>query len=588
MPYIKNFYQSTIKMHRRNAKKYPNEHDDPIFHEAKMVKDRFFSEAFRDVYGNMEKNNDLPSILNFGFDNTYNKKNVSPATLNHNLNSGQTAFSKQSDKKLGIKNLLKTKSKVTYPFQDIPISTIVSEQTDKKPLTTETKPTTIETKPVESYRERMEKEIEKLLDDSGMLTKPVESNSNDVVIDIDAITVGKPVEPETIAVEKPVEPETIAIEKPVEPETIAVEKPVDVVLEQQPISLVTEFPSNYQWDNKTESVIEIPQEKIVTMNPEEQEIQLPEEIAKVYRKNIIPISELISQVSEQSIEVPEIPEEKESNQITKEQIMEISQEEKPVEVISNNLVKVTVNKPNKSLSEIIYNKHLSDKNNIENKLNDPNCVKKIDIKNDDNNNIVVSMESKQVSNPIMNKQVEVSKITTITTDTPQTETPKPVEQTNIVIVPSEPVKSEPWPVLSVDNINTTFKVVADLPANTKLKVVGRIHLAAEDSYIPSFSRYQSEQGREIIISFLEHVFKETDRNLHDLLRQINNGESVDNNISVLSNMMYKLSIFLHRYDNMRNVYKNDSGVHARLGNIRDNFFTFYNNMFRELTAPKTD
>ncbi len=51
-------------------------------------------------------------------------------------------------------------------------------------------------------------------------------------------------------------------------------------------------------------------------------------------------------------------------------------------------------------------------------------------------------------------------------------------------------------------------------------------------------------------------------------------------------MMYKLCIFIHKFDNMRYVYINDSSVHAKLGNTRDKFTLFRINFYREMIVPK--
>ncbi len=61
-----------------------------------------------------------------------------------------------------------------------------------------------------------------------------------------------------------------------------------------------------------------------------------------------------------------------------------------------------------------------------------------------------------------------------------------------------------WPLLSVDDMNISFKVVGELPTGCKLKVVNDTHLAAEDSILGSLSRYNSGDGRKRIISFLDH------------------------------------------------------------------------------------
>ena len=143
-----------------------------------------------------------------------------------------------------------------------------------------------------------------------------------------------------------------------------------------------------------------------------------------------------------------------------------------------------------------------------------------------------------------------------------------------------------WKSLSVDMIMTSFKVIADLPDGAKLKIVNGTHLAKEDSYVACLSRYSEGQGRDKIISFLDHLFLESERNIYEILDNIRNGNNVDTNVSVLNGVISKIHIFLHRYEKMRNVYIQDSSAFARLGIIRDKFFTFLNTLFRNMVIPK--
>ena len=127
------------------------------------------------------------------------------------------------------------------------------------------------------------------------------------------------------------------------------------------------------------------------------------------------------------------------------------------------------------------------------------------------------------------------------------------------------IKDE-WPLLTIDMIGTSLKVVGDLPANAKLKIVNNSHFAEDNSIMGSISRYSRGQGRDKVISFMDHLFIETERNIWSILRNIREKSDVDTNVSVLQGTVAKLHIFLHRYENMRAVYKSDSSAFARLGN----------------------
>ena len=178
--------------------------------------------------------------------------------------------------------------------------------------------------------------------------------------------------------------------------------------------------------------------------------------------------------------------------------------------------------------------------------------------------------------------------------------PSPLAASTISAVPTiatrskinfEPVEEKNdgdnnWKSLSVDMIMTSFKVIADLPDGAKLKIVNGTHLAKEDSYVACLSRYSEGQGRDKIISFLDHLFLESERNIYEILDNIRNGNNVDTNVSVLNGVISKIHIFLHRYEKMRNVYIQDSSAFARLGIIRDKFFTFLNTLFRNMVIPK--
>lgn len=143
-----------------------------------------------------------------------------------------------------------------------------------------------------------------------------------------------------------------------------------------------------------------------------------------------------------------------------------------------------------------------------------------------------------------------------------------------------PKDSIVWPKLSIENINTTFKVIGDIKEGIKLKIVEDKYLTEDNSYFPSLTREVSYRSR--IISFLRHLFEETERHTGILLSDIKQGKDVDENISELENMISNMMVFLHKYDTMRNVYKSDAGSFATLGVIRNRFFTFRNSLFRKL------
>ena len=184
-----------------------------------------------------------------------------------------------------------------------------------------------------------------------------------------------------------------------------------------------------------------------------------------------------------------------------------------------------------------------------------------------------------------------------TKDTTKDETTKLITSSLKIIddIRSEPVKTTlkneldkdfSWPQLSVGDINTSFKVIGDLSEGAKLKIVDDTYLAEDKAYISSFARYTGGQSRERIMSFLDHLFNETKRNHEKLISEIRTGIDVDNKTPELRDLFGNMIIFLHRYDVMRNVYKSDTGTHAKLGVIRNKFFTFKESFFKDLCVPK--
>ncbi|AKI80258.1 hypothetical protein QJ850_gp441 [Acanthamoeba polyphaga mimivirus] len=152
------------------------------------------------------------------------------------------------------------------------------------------------------------------------------------------------------------------------------------------------------------------------------------------------------------------------------------------------------------------------------------------------------------------------------------------------LIPKE--KDYEWKELTVEDINTSFKVIGDLKEGAKLKVVDGSYLAEDKAYLSSFARYTGGQGRDRIMSFLDHLFNETKRNHEKLILEIRNDNDVDNKIPELRDLFSNMIIFLHRYDVMRNVYKSDTGTHAKLGVIRNKFFTFKESFFKDLCVPR--
>lgn len=145
-------------------------------------------------------------------------------------------------------------------------------------------------------------------------------------------------------------------------------------------------------------------------------------------------------------------------------------------------------------------------------------------------------------------------------------------------------EQDKWPDLNIDMISSSLKVIADLRVGYKLKIVESNRLAEDNCSMYSIFRYGEDKKRENIISFLDHLFSETERNIWNILADIRQNVNVDTNVCILQGLIYKIHIFLHRYENMRMTYKEDSDTFTRLGLIRDKFFTFLNALFRDIVV----
>jgi len=143
-----------------------------------------------------------------------------------------------------------------------------------------------------------------------------------------------------------------------------------------------------------------------------------------------------------------------------------------------------------------------------------------------------------------------------------------------------------FPALTIDDINTSLKVVGSLIPGRKLKVINNTHLADDTSYVPSVTRFSAGQGRDKIFGYLEHMYSELVRNINLILLEIRTNVNVNKNVGILRGIICKLAVFLHKYENMRKAYESDSSMYARLGNNRDKFHIFLDDFFRDVTVAK--
>jgi hypothetical protein len=160
---------------------------------------------------------------------------------------------------------------------------------------------------------------------------------------------------------------------------------------------------------------------------------------------------------------------------------------------------------------------------------------------------------------------------------------------NIDEIIEVPISSQPstecvasWPNLSIDNINASFKSVAKLSPGYKLKIFSDTNLVVDDSYFYMFRDESNGQSRNIIISFLDHLLKQTIINIHKLMNEIRVNNTSDN-IATLTNMVHNMSSFIDNFNKIKIAYKNDNATCVRLDVIYNNFVSCYEMIFREMS-----
>lgn len=233
---------------------------------------------------------------------------------------------------------------------------------------------------------------------------------------------------------------------------------------------------------------------------------------------------------------------------------------------------------------------LVNKSNVISSLPDANkCVNEC-LTNNINSPIIERKMSENIEKKTDSKEIDIvtssneEKHNMEEKNTSQSMEPSKESQKKVDNAEDNTEDSMKWNPLEVDDLIISFKVVSKLPPSTKLKIVNNTHFAIEDRYFVGLARRGDSRKKNV--SFMKHLFAETEKNAYSVLEKIRRGVDVDDNVGILFNMMYNLSIFLHNFETMRSVYADDSSTHAELGNVRDKFFRFGSTFFREMTVPK--
>ena len=621
-------------MYRYNSKKF--QPDDPEFYD-----DNYFSNRFKDIYSNM------PSILNFDINTNLShneEKNKSfkipitvvPATPKQNKPE-DIKKPIVPEKKCGVKTLLNTRSKIVYPFDQgnndnknniannesikDTIRKYIKEPINEPVTVTKNSPTVSKN---EESKKLVKKDDVKIPGKEGIkvLTKeeikvpteeikvPIKESIKEYVKVPTKEEIKVPIKEEIKEeIKVPIREEIkVPIKEEIKVPTKTMQKESGLYIDESINSLIY-TPTRHEFKSKIVPIDENVKELICTLNKEElkkeelkkRELKKEELKRGELKKGEIKRGEHSGKNNESVNEeiIKEII--NRENLLDKENFAEIDKDSfvfdnfvnlKKKDTAVSRLISSTIenipkeigvmpkssintpSKPSIILDKIATNnidispkiENLSD---IENIMTGKKDQKKIDIKNQ--NTSIVSM----VDKPELTKNL---------IDPPSE--PVVEEVVDKKSIEKAIVEKDEWPALTIDMVGISLKVVADLPTSAKLKIVDKHYLAEDNSYIGSLSRYSSGQSRDKVISFLDHLFSETERNIWFILKSIREEANVDTNVSLLQGTVYKLHIFLHRYENMRNVYKTDSSAHARLGIIRDKFGTFLNTLFRDMSVLK--
>ena len=617
-------------MHRRNTK-VPQYASDEFMEEAfGLTKDAFFTNNFKNVYSNMDSNMaanvpyelmpstfPLPNILNFDLDNAPTKNKQFQQTIPpHQVPKTEQKFEQKPEQKpeqkYGIKTLVNTKSKITYPF-DTDISQANKSQQNASVTNNTIKPTT--TTILDNYNNYVRPTATTIRDNNNNNNN---TKSLPVVSNYHPPATKEPFSYFANDISKqPTNPAPIKnnLVNTTSTATTSMPEKTTIPPAKKSVNNLYNIDSEKYTPTTKQNIFVYDTAKRIVSNPISKETDIQKKIEQEslhHKENFIVtephsiISKLDSETStpKTNLNVPiSVPEPVEKLEVKHKVIDTVNNIVVKPQIINdvNHTNKEEVTAKPKNIDE--YRPTIKETfSDIESRVIQMPREKKIDNKKDDNT--IVKSESK----PEVNTNMDSNKTST-PNDTSNNTKPTTIEAAVVTPVPEvvddkikiapikldtkmadvkivDPKEEIQWPKLNIDHINISFKVVADLKEGAKLKIVDNTHLAEDNSYVASLARYSTGQGRDKIMSYLDHLLAETIRNIEAVLGEIRSGINVDNNVSVIEGMVCNMVIFLHRYENMRNVYKSDSSTHAKLGNIRNKFFTFKHTLFREMTIAK--
>lgn len=145
-------------------------------------------------------------------------------------------------------------------------------------------------------------------------------------------------------------------------------------------------------------------------------------------------------------------------------------------------------------------------------------------------------------------------------------------------------KEKEWNELTIDDINTSLKVITELQPGYKLKIINKSYLAPDNSYTYLCRSYWNGADRNTIINFLEYLFDQISLQINKLITNIKT-DSKNNykKIGTLNDMIHNLSTFIHNYNKIKYVYKSDTSCCSRLDNIYKKYINLHTIIMCEMT-----
>ncbi len=145
------------------------------------------------------------------------------------------------------------------------------------------------------------------------------------------------------------------------------------------------------------------------------------------------------------------------------------------------------------------------------------------------------------------------------------------------------VEKVDYPELSLDDINTTFRVVTYMVPTDRLIVKDRQYLEIDRAYV----RWTNSETRHDIINFLVYLYHECIRNTDTLLYNISHGLNFDHDIYCLKTYCFNLITFMSKLEFLEGIYAVDSLTASKIETIMSNFEKHYDSIFQKLTKIRS-